>query len=510
MKALKVILKRLRDLLKRLRPKKSADIEKAPGTTTNSMAGPGVKSGYRPRPRQQLIIGLDFGTAFTKVVIGESRISYAVPFPGLAGNGNTYLLPGLLSIDTDGVCRLGSQQGGPRQIENLKMRFLGGDFSASCQAKIAVFLALVLRHSRDWLLTEHKNTYENSDIDWYVNVGLPTDSWHDVKITGIYRTIVQAAWASSISSEPVALASMSKLLNGGMDDAPNLIHPEKIGLFPEFVAQINGYVRSPSRNPGLHALVDVGAGTVDITVFNVHKNDDGDDMFPIFAKCVKPLGVTFLFKHRLDKSNYAGDQKIDSFENPPNAIDCAKMLQTTAEKLQEIDIPFRAELAGAFDEQLNHTRTQQVPLAPTIDHSGNESASFLRQQGEEEEGVPFFICGGGARVAFYADIFQKLASLRKLPHDGKSCKLSVTAIPKPEKLQAENILPEDYHRLSVAYGLSFDALDTGEIRKMNEVEDFTVEAKRECCPGCHGTGGARGTNECSRCGGSGFIYQASR
>jgi len=48
-------------------------------------------------PKQLLTIGLDFGTAFTKVVIGETRTSYAVSFK-CQNLENPYLLPCVLYI----------------------------------------------------------------------------------------------------------------------------------------------------------------------------------------------------------------------------------------------------------------------------------------------------------------------------------------------------------------------------------------------------------------------------
>ena len=39
-----------------------------------------IDEGNLYKRKQQLVIGLDFGTAFTKVVVGEQRVRYAIPF----------------------------------------------------------------------------------------------------------------------------------------------------------------------------------------------------------------------------------------------------------------------------------------------------------------------------------------------------------------------------------------------------------------------------------------------
>ena len=43
--------------------------------------------------RKQLVIGLDFGTAFTKVVVGEERLRIAIPLQGIGEKPQDYLLP---------------------------------------------------------------------------------------------------------------------------------------------------------------------------------------------------------------------------------------------------------------------------------------------------------------------------------------------------------------------------------------------------------------------------------
>ena len=50
---------------------------------------------------QELVIGLDFGTAFTKVVVGETTYAHAISF-----GSNDCLLPSILHVDLAGRCFL--------------------------------------------------------------------------------------------------------------------------------------------------------------------------------------------------------------------------------------------------------------------------------------------------------------------------------------------------------------------------------------------------------------------
>ena len=47
-------------------------------------------------------------------------------------------------------------------------------------------------------------------------------------------------------------------------------------------------------------------------------------------------------------------------------------------------------------------------------------------------------------------------------------------IPKPETLLAEGLYARDYHRLSVAYGLSFSFDDIGKIVPPSEIGDIPL------------------------------------
>ena len=446
----------------------------------------------KPKSKLAITIGLDFGTAFTKVVIGESRVHYAVPLAEHVQNQNEYLLPCILSIDGSGICHLGKHPAAVHKIDDLKMRILNGDCSRSIQIEIAAFLALVLRRSRAWLQEEHTNVYKDRIPDWFINVGLPTDSFHDKELSNIYSHIIQMAWTSSLSKEPLTLSLIANIEDGGLSSAVdkdlfgNLIEkridPEKIGLFPEFVAQITGYVKSPLRSEKLHSLVDIGAGTVDITVFNVWQ-ESGDDLFPIFAKKVEKWGVNYLFEQRQAGCNFDNSWSLEVGEDARNDEDTAKLFSIDGDTLRKIDSPLGKKIQQLFMDELSYTKSKKDPKSE-----------------KWKTGVPLFLCGGGARLDFYKNIFNELADPKR------KLKVVLKSLPKPNDLDIGKMKEDDYDRLSVAYGLSFSVLDLGTVRTADQVEDFTESASDSggICPVCAGTGGAM-ANGCIKCGGSGLI-----
>lgn len=395
-------------------------------------------------PRRQLVIGLDFGTAYTKVVIGETTKAYAVPFPEYVDKDNPYLLPGVLSLDKRGHAHLGRRPDA-RTYTDLKMRLLDRDMSDETIVLITIFIARVLQEVRIWFLTSHAGAYGGMRLDWCVNVGLPTSQYHDEKLKHFYRDIVKAAWLASVKPEPVTVS----LVEDCFADSTASLKDEDIGLFPEFVAQVNSYVKSPMRQSDLHLLVDVGAGTVDVAVFVVHENDQGD-LFPIFSKSVSKRGVQYL----------------------PNEPQGQKIFSELLRRQIKTDIDFVRN--GKYPEYWDPARANVLP---------------------------FFLCGGGAYVDFYEAIADRMVN-KSFP-----CALRKLELPVPQRLVAQEVRAAEYHRLSVAYGLSFDAFDIGQIVPEHEIEEVAEKVSRcgyTTCPICNGTGGSRG-NDCDRCDGNGWL-----
>jgi hypothetical protein len=424
------------------------------------------------RERIQLVMGLDFGTAYTKVVIGERRRAYAVPFTSVAHPSNPYLLPGTLTIADDGQVRLGSEGLG-RRVSDLKMRILDGDTSDETLSLAVAFLALVMRNARGWFLNAHQDTYKHYILDWNVNVGLPTVHSQSEALVSFYQQLVKSAWHASTRSGPVNL----DLACDSFADDENALPRHAIGTFPEFAAQINGYVRSPMRRPDIHLLMDVGAGTVDVAAFNVHQIE-GDDVFPILGSSVEPLGAHVLLRHRAKHGNQ--HDRHHDVENATDAEICAQ-LGVTAGELHDIDRPIRSAILDQVRDVVRMAKRKY----PKSRHWTT--------------GVPFFLCGGGAR----AELYKKLAE--RMVRDSAPCPLLERNLPVPDRLVAAGIGAAEYDRLSVAYGLSFDQYEIGHIVPSGQIEDLDTLMGGGCqCTACNGTGGLM-ANSCTVCGGSGWL-----
>ena len=425
----------------------------------------------------QLVIGLDFGTSFSKVVIGEPRIRYAVRFHEYCDDADGLLLPSAIHVAGDnGECSLGVGHHSGHNYDNLKMPLIQRNVGSDVQVRAAAFLALVLRHSRRWLLEEYGSTYNERKIEWFINIGVPTDNYDDQVLTTTYCAVVQAAWKVSFQDEIVTLGCVQEALDRvqnhriqaerGEVAVESQLPFDRINAFPEFAAQIVGYVRSPRRREGLHVTVDVGGGTLDVTVYNIHEVD-GEDAYPIFARKVEPLGVRYLAARRLRILPPEVNQLHSPFQDLPTISALVARFDVTREQIMVADQPVAKGVVRAVGESLLHTKKHRYPNAPQWDLGSRDLVSS-----RYGEAIPAFFCGGGSLSEFYSDLLSGFA--------GKNppFKIRRSELPVPSDLDVQDIGSGRYGRFAVAYGLSFDPFDIGRISRMEEVEDVHEEVNR--------------------------------
>lgn len=164
---------------------------------------------------------------------------------------------------------------------------------------------------------------------------------------------------------------------------------DHLAIVPEFAAQMTGYAKSPKRNEGLHLLVDCGAGTLDVVIFNVHRNaHEHVDQFPIFASAVKPLGTHYLMANRLaafDSVYHWNDTDL-----VPSLPELARRLKCPQRELQDRDNDFRDRVAAVVNEVLAVTKARRYPTSPAW-----------------REGLPVFLTGGGAVCVVFREAIHR-------------------------------------------------------------------------------------------------------
>jgi len=394
-------------------------------------------------------IGIDFGTSFTKVAISAFQKVFFITWEGVHQSDNNWLLPGEISELADGTYRLGRSRKAKKVHANLKLPFLegGGDATHDMLPTVA-FMAWVMRYCRAWIYKNLSTLLTNRKIAWEVNVGCPTNTWTMKSIKGAYQHLALSAWKLSQDPQGISKASAKSALDGtSMQDA-HKIGLDAMKLMPEFIAQLAGYVRSPQRKDGLHMLMDIGAGTVDIAVFNIMKDhEDGADRYPIFASDVQPQGTHFLMSARLDA---LGIESWDDFSEVPSRETLIDDPRVNPKKLDEADKEFSSRVKSLITQIVSYTRLQR-----------NKKAE------EWKRGLPTFLAGGGSLCDIYKKSLSEAFSSINVP-------LVESRFPMIEESAAQMGLTKDnFHRVSVAYGLTFDAEDIGRILTPAEIPNDT-------------------------------------
>ncbi len=250
-------------------PRSPASVD--PKQKEDNMAPPGR------RPEIDLFIGFDLGTSCSKVVIGnpEVEISFPVVFQEGKQGVTQFLLPTTFREDADG-CHLVRE--GPGTHSNFKLRLMspsqesGGNRDDDL-VDLTVYATLVLRETLQWFYGTQNRDYSHFDIVWNLAVGFPKKevSGRDKLALG-YREAMAAASILMGGSEAVtrkaAFEALHSVRNGGGDRG--VIDPELIELWPEIAAQLAGYMRSPYHRNGNLVLIDIGAGTLDVSAVILH------------------------------------------------------------------------------------------------------------------------------------------------------------------------------------------------------------------------------------------------
>jgi hypothetical protein len=433
---------------------------------------PGAKTG----PSRELVIGLDFGTSSTKVVIGDKtmNIAYAVPFMDSIGI-SSYLMPSALIEAPGGHYTL---TGSGIRHSDLKLTMLEALSDDLANSRVCAFLALVIRQARAWLFETKRDQFLQAEIMWTLAIGQPADQATSERHRQHFKNLARVAWhlAGRSGHVPVdsALDAWHKRDHLDLDDEL------EVRPMAELSAQIHGFVSSThfdARMPNIYLLVDVGAGTVDASLFHVRKESGGTVSFHFFTHSVELLGAANLNRARINwwltqlselqrKAEIEGCHYLKSVLS---AIQEFEVMKLPTEFLESYPNSFKSYVKGVevnFEggvidpDQSFYLRVRDQVAGKVL--YGAWKAKLLDQN--DVQGMPFFLCGGGSRHPFYASLKTRLQKT-----DGctwLSVKPKELALPK--NIYASGVNHGDYDRLSVAYGLS--QLHPGVFERVTEMK----------------------------------------
>ena len=448
-------------LMGRLAPRRAASVERRRDEEhpVSKDRAPEAESSpdtsHRVEERDQLVMGVDIGTVLSKVVVSVGGRRVAVRFDAPGVNENPYLLPTALTVMDSGKCRLGLHAGAKKHYDDIKKPLIDGKTDESVQLPLIAFMALLFQRVQKQIEKSQRRLL-SGHLDRLVNLGVPTESYgggsRGVKdLVGAYRRSAEVAWGLAESmraggAERLTIGQCRRAMEKGNEEGS-----DRIGVFPEFVPQVASYVQSKQRQEGVHVLVDAGGGTLDVTVFQVVPSSIDYEEVPVWARTVRPLGTRYLVDHIGEKLGRG--LALPPFRHLPSEAEIAGKVGVALEELTNI--------VGCFEKRVLSA------VGGTIRDAGAAQPK-LQWPGR------MFLVGGGAFIEPYRNVAKTISGWK----DDYKFRVRLLPLPRPDDLKAPGIDDSHWHRLAVAYGLSFDPLDIRGIRPPEDIPRVSTVSEK--------------------------------
>lgn len=433
-----------------------------------------------PRPIR-INLGIDLGTSFTKVVWRSEGTSRPVCFGGRRKELNDYLVPTVVAFDgasmVGGVDALALRKSkSEHRVSNFKMCLAcvkGEDRGCSlvtctlCQwghvtscaalagrevdVIAAFFLAKVISKARQ-LVTKSiiDGGVTDPKIEWSANLAVPEKFMNQSTVLDGFNRVLKTAWLMADVFDELPVAD-------GLDDildcyacAEELATAQPLDCFsyPEVGAQIACVTLPRTARDGLYAFVDVGAGTVDASVFRLHTPVNDEPRLYTYAADVAKAGAAHI--ETVAGRNLALEV-VGWFKEIKEGDTRADLTSSSAEEILQ---PF---LESAVSEVSSSAETELRKVL---------GVAYRKELGTDRwRELQLVIGGGGAKIQQYRD-----AARRVFKGFGLAPNLQEQDLPVPEDFELGGVRPSDFHRFAVAYGLSHRIIDLHQVALPDEVK----------------------------------------
>lgn len=411
----------------------------------------------RRRPEVvRVTAGLDFGTSVTKVlyrVAARAGIE-TLRLPKRArGVVRGSLVPSQAALAEDGRLLLGSEASDwatgrdrsatvdrfkmlvagcadPRYLDDASYARFRNHFSphfkngveVGPEALAAAYLGTVMGEAREIIQVE----VDADRVDVAFNSCVPIDQAESPAVMAAFGRVAAVSdhlarsgeWRRHGESEYLLRAAeLLKTLTYSLT-----ADETRLFLVPEAIASFQSYQQSLSRTEGLHALIDIGAGTTDISIAYLAIPRHSAASSAWYAAKSVPLA-----------GGYVEDQ-----------------IAAAVHERQGHE-PSLEELAQAIAQLGPHASTARIVSRQALETIWNRTAStwagaYRLYPGESrwKRTVTVFMCGGGAYFPTSFDVFKESWQRGWGPY-------SVRLLPAPPDFTNDNDV--GFERLSVAYGL---------------------------------------------------------
>lgn len=417
----------------------------------------------RKKEKIHIQVGLDFGTSSTKVVFSQlgRPLFRALDFNHNLPQYPNYCIPSVCAVGENGRILMGANaaralankewNAGLQRLKvvvagkhdtrfsdiqtdiTFKSYLANHDTKTSPEMLTVKFLAHVMIKS----IQAIKNfpEYKNQDIDFAFNICMPIDHVEHSQVRKVFERIFVLSemllnnWLKN--PEKINFSIDSKMI----EDSKNR-KADKVFAVPESVASFASYLTSLRRREGLHALIDFGAGTTDVSICNLFLSQEDPIHYWYSARNI-PRG-TVNVERRIADHIHTFDKKKDT---------CT--FQDIVSCLEDLSNHKDGRHSGYRGDQLNRIITEElINLRDSREYKttwgnayGHLKKDYLWRH------VEIYTCGGGSYLPEIDKIFSK--PWWKNLH----VSYPVRTLPIPDDYDP-GTAEAPFERMSVAYGLA--------------------------------------------------------
>ena len=239
-----------------------------------------------------------------------------------------------------------------------------------------------------------------------------------------------------------------------------------MSVVPEVIAEATGYARSQRRSDGLHILMDVGASTLDLCTFLL-RDLEGDDHYQMLTADVQTLGTLSLYRALVEAVSRSDPELATQLWDD---LDPLNPFPAGRADVSVTTGPANQEVGRAANAHRSECRKM---LGRTVVEPEDKEGSSLSEVEDWHPHLPVRWRQEHAAIRGHlGGVLQGHDAA--VPWNGRAHR-RVHSRP-PSVLSAE-IAEQDYHRLAVAWGLSYPDHEIGDIARPDEAED--IVARRE-------------------------------
>jgi len=420
-------------------------------------------------------VGLDFGTSNTKVVYSQAgkRFRRALNFNHNLQIYPNYCLPSVAAVNPRGEILLGVEAAeyllnkewdfGFQRIKVCvagkydktfsdhitnerfyKYRSLAGYPESFSQEKLtAIFLAYAMNKCREHI--SNLPEYIDTDLDIAFNICMPIEHMENNSVRKAFEDIFRKAEAMERAMQDLGENFNPVFYDISQEYYPNEME-KRVFSIPEAVAGIASYLISLRREDGLHAIVDLGAGTTDVSICNLVSPRGEAESLWYSAKNI-PLGTINIERLIVDHVQEESEKRATC----------------TCQEVHDILNSLKYQSPVLYKKAWD--RLSAIRESEYYRHAWGGAYRHLKSQSKWEN-VEIFLSGGGSLLPFAENVFR-IPWWQQI-----ETKYPVSRLPIPEDyIAGESEAP--FERMAIAYGLSIPKPSLEKYTLPNDAPDQT-------------------------------------